>query len=1687
MSSYKKRTTLRSLMLAASGLILTVPFLVSAATPIEFLTAISERLQTIVSELSRRAYVAQVVSAPVIQINNNQWVPNVDGNGNVRDTDFSQLPLNTWVYVKTNTISEVIGSVGYPTKLGNTDGRNSIVTAWSGAGWDWINEVMYVSGGGHADSHLAENGIYGFNTKKMRWEVAIPRTAMSLAMKQNMTNKVYEIITDPYDPRQESSNSPMADGHVGATHTFDTIDYVPASLMNNSRGGIVMFAESVHVYDLDTQKSETAYHDSTQPTPVDLSYKITFMDGWKLFHPRASWYYRYWDLSPDTRSNTEWSAHVGGGATSRGKFVSSFSAGVNFVYNHKSLAKIPQRREVVNFSNTHKIRVRYGDAVDAGVPNDWANFTDKITLTSTDGSHLDFDQAGIYSDASGGNAMYAAGFAYDALCECLWFVTNNIGGKTYKITGLDGNTWRTERIMGAENLTRSINGTFGRLQVSNRGDVSTLVRVTSVPGYVEVMRVQGDTTPMPIVSLTASPATITEGGTTSIAWSTQQTVSCTASWTGGSIVPLSGSYNSGPLLEDVVYTITCTGPTGESVTKDVTVRVSPSQVAEPTLVFTANPSVVMSGDSAVLSWTSGDADACVAQGAWTTVREIAATVQVVPATTTTYTLSCFGKGGTTTKNTIVTVNSLGSPIPLPAATSSVVQFLTHDGDTLGNVLNSSAPTRLHWNNVLGFQWRRGSWGDWLDANQQQFGTSTTGAVPYASFAVPTPGRYTADVTNLVSRWVTNGENRGFYLRMKNNSFPVKFAGRTDSDSMRRPYLTIETSTGTHTLLARANATWNTSTYQVVSSSDSWVLSGGSPTIIHFDLTGVGREIQSATLTVTDVSHDTGSTMANGIVNIFEADPPRFVVPNAETVSNPVLGIANTTENFQEIADHPNVIFSDDFATPGPFDTGWDRPVTREIDQLTNTTYARGSFTAGINGSANKKILAMQGSGGYGGQGMTTQYDELYSQYNLYLESDYGSTIDGIKIPAIGTQFGWWNTTGSGYWAPVTGNGGYPGTGLKVWNATQNRWEYHGHSVRLLTGMKAADNSAYANLFGLSVYPYNLDQGGPFPTPVSFPYVAIQKERWYSFDLYMKLNSMAGARDSAGNYATANPDGEYRVWINGYPAFAKNDYRWRKHPEFGVEGFWLDFYHGGVSPAPYSMHYRVNRVTLATSYIGPMGEYNDVPDAPSPAPVFTFTANPSSIVTDETTTLSWSTVHASTCSATGGWSGTKGTSGTQTVAPTANTTYTLTCTGPGGTVVQHTTVTVSKITPSPTPTTTPALNFVANPTMITSGGSASLSWSTVHASTCSATGGWSGTKGTSGTQTVAPTANTTYTLTCTGPGGTVVQSMTITVGGMTSPAPTPEPTLAFSSNVTSLTRGESATLTWSSQSTANCVAGGGWSGNKALEGSEVIFPTETTTYALLCTGTTSPGVEQQVSIIVKSGTSGGGGGGGSTKQAPLISLKANPMTVTSGQHTTLVWSAEEASSCKASWVGKSNGKVATKGTYTTPSLNESMSYSLTCEGSGGKKTNMVTVGVNKYVLVAQSTQSPIINDSLAGSFRFLRDLGLGDVGEDVRRLQEFLNSQGFLVATMYEGSPGQETTRFGPGTAAALKRFQERYATEILIPNGFVSGTGQFGPATRKKVEALVNTQGAPQSTIQAQITLLLEQIRLLQAELEKLR
>ena len=158
------------------------------------------------------------------------------------------------------------------------------------------------------------------------------------------------------------------------------------------------------------------------------------------------------------------------------------------------------------------------------------------------------------------------------------------------------------------------------------------------------------------------------------------------------------------------------------------------------------------------------------------------------------------------------------------------------------------------------------------------------------------------------------------------------------------------------------------------------------------------------------------------------------------------------------------------------------------------------------------------------------------------------------------------------------------------------------------------------------------------------------------------------------------------------------------------------------------------------------------------------ANPTALTAGQSATLTWSSSSATSCQASGAWSGAVALSGTQLVTPSAagTFTYTLTCNG----VARSATVVATAAT-----TPLPTVSLSLAPASVQAGQPSMLTWSTTNANSCVASGAWAGNQATSGSITVTQAAPGTYTysLTCTGNGGSATGSVTLGVTGLASNA------------------------------------------------------------------------------------------------------------------------------------------------------------------------------------------------------------------------------------------------------------------------------------------------------------------------------
>lgn len=77
---------------------------------------------------------------------------------------------------------------------------------------------------------------------------------------------------------------------------------------------------------------------------------------------------------------------------------------------------------------------------------------------------------------------------------------------------------------------------------------------------------------------------------------------------------------------------------------------------------------------------------------------------------------------------------------------------------------------------------------------------------------------------------------------------------------------------------------------------------------------------------------------------------------------------------------------------------------------------------------------------------------------------------------------------------------------------------------------------------------------------------------------------------------------------------------------------------------------------------------------------------------------------------------------------------------------------------------PTVTLSADPLVLPTAGKSTLSWKTTNVTTCTKGGAWQGQVGPAGTETVNVSANSTYTIECSGKGGTANAAVTLEIGG-----------------------------------------------------------------------------------------------------------------------------------------------------------------------------------------------------------------------------------------------------------------------------------------------------------------------------------
>jgi hypothetical protein len=522
---------------------------------------------------------------------------------------------------------------------------------------------------------------------------------------------------------------------------------------------------------------------------------------------------------------------------------------------------------------------------------------------------------------------------------------------------------------------------------------------------------------------------------------------------------------------------------------------------------------------------------------------------------------------------------------LPAAVAAggdARQFLTWDA--------GSGPARDFWSRHLKLRWRNPSVGDWIDAND-----IPQGPAPFVAAPVTTgPGWQQFDGTVLVNRWLRAGENKGFMLRISGKSSPsLTWAGRL---SGKAPRLVVTLLDGRVVECpCHAFAGFAASSTSGLDTRQQTRTSTVQSSILQFDQRALSGAVRSAVVHL----HCDGQSGTALALHVFECDPPRFQL--GADHATPLAGLAAEVGNEAALKSHPDVIRAGDFSnlSKGALFDSLELSENSVNQQLPDpdrpgSVMFRGSFTPLGRGSFSGHIETMRANYNDPLRPPAAVEEEMFARLYFFLEDDWRSTRDANKM-AIGwdLRMGWWNNAQGGYWQSTTGNGGARGSGLKIYASARRNgssqsydcWEYQGHSIRMEAGLGVDDGNPYESLRPVESYVYNLDQATAYGDMYRLGNAVIQRGRWHCIEQQIKMNSVTGPFDAVGN-GQAVADGEMRSWLDGVLVSEVKGLRWRRHPEMGIQGPWLNWYYGGKQPTERTMHYRMNHLVVARRYIGP---------------------------------------------------------------------------------------------------------------------------------------------------------------------------------------------------------------------------------------------------------------------------------------------------------------------------------------------------------------------------------------------------------------------------------------------------------------------------------------------------------------------
>lgn len=666
------------------------------------------------------------------------------------------------------------------------------------------------------------------------------------------------------------------------------------------------------------------------------------------------------------------------------------------------------------------------------------------------------------------------------------------------------------------------------------------------------------------------------------------------------------------------------------------------------------------------------------------------------------------------------------------------------------------PSYNYIDGYTGWNWTNPG-GDWLDANQV-----AQGPTPWASFAANSVTgetatfRYTGiDVTALLQYCFNNDHWAAFILRSDSVNNGARGVAGLFNTAQVPPVITVTYTDGSAGTLAARIVAANTGSSSLPMTVQSNIY---LPAFVEFERPT--KAVKSASLSITVTAHWSG----NGTINVFLLNPPLNAEPmtggsGLASLAGPLdAGISSVANVFgaQRYLDGSKTLdFFADPSIPTNFnDEIWYDPalwggksdLTKFPHNVVNkwvlsagsptfvgSNYAGEGFAPlapglGAIKTTMPKNAVYGAEGGYdGGTGISARMflpyndmgvtNDIFIRYYMRLGTPYARTpADYIEVLQSGSPT--WATMGGKFGITPTHcttygcNSGSSG-GPYGW---QMRYAWDDVEVNkggpleggLIPGWHLYDflssNPAGYRYGGESQLKNNWGQKGGLGG-------VLYAGRWYEIESEVKLNTVHPADNS---YLA---DGALRTWVDNRLVYERTGMVFRTLPiynpgratdairpmrELGVKDLWWNWYNGGTLPNTVDRTMFTTGLVWAKQRIGPMklSDSSVVSPAPiqTPVPTVSLTANQTSIAYNATSQLSWSSTDATTCTTPGGSAAVSGNYTTPSL--TANTTYTVTCAGAGGSVSTSLTVFVAAAPPpivvSPPPLASPPLTNSSRP-------------------------------------------------------------------------------------------------------------------------------------------------------------------------------------------------------------------------------------------------------------------------------------------------------------------------------------------------------------------------------------------------------